>query len=87
MQRERYYIANIVNNLPLNPEASPIVRVSVKLYYSNSIIYGDVVKSFLGLTGHKYELIVTVTDQAGEGVWQNLDQAVVRQINMAVKEE
>ena len=85
MQRERYYIANIMNNIPLNPEASPVVRVSAKLYYS--IIYGDVVKSFLGLTGHKYERIVTVTDQAGEGVWQNLDQAVVRQINMAVKEE
>ena len=62
MQRERYFIANIVN-IPLNPEASLVVRVSVKLYYS--IIYGDVVKSFLGLTGHKYELIVTVTDQAG----------------------
>lgn len=43
---------------------------------SSGILYP--VKSFLGLTGRKYELMVTVTDQAGEGAWQNLDQAVVR---------
>ena len=36
------------------------------------------VKSFLGLTGRKFELIVSVTDQGGEGAWPNLDQAVVR---------
>merc|ERR1719195_1728498 len=35
------------------------------------------VKSFLGLTGRKFELIVSVTDQGGEGAWPNLDQAAV----------
>ena len=42
---------------------------------SSGILYP--VKSFLGLTGSKFRLIVAVTDEGGAGAWQNLDQAAV----------